>query len=229
MPRHEENIVLYNDANVEQFRISPRGKPLSSEGVTSKTTFLTIDKGAPLIQLLSGMGDSEAMMRCAFPARIRDIPRTSKQCGEISLVMDDDEAIAFFNRLDAQMKREILKSSDFTPEQVEDAYIPIHQVKDESFPGRISATIDPPFGFDESLVYRIVEWTEGVLRHSHMTRMKLEEKVTLLKRDAQVVAAVLRLSGFSVKLDKHGVVKIYPSLSLARIAVYAPPDEDAFE
>jgi hypothetical protein len=225
-PTDDEHIVLFREAKPEQFRLS-RERPLAFDNVTTKSTFLHV-KGAPLIQLLSVAGDIGAMMRCAYASKIRDIPRTNKQCSEVSLVLEDEEAASFFHLLDAHIKRELLTVTDFTPEQVEASYMPIYQRKDDLLPGHISATLDPPFGLQSTSVYPVVEWGDGVLRHTEASTMSLAEKVKLFKKDAQVAVAVIRFGGFSIKLDKHGETRIYPNVSLARVAVYTPQDADPF-
>lgn len=218
----EEALALCRDVDVGQIRLS-RGEPLCSAKLGARNAPILVS-GLPLMQLVSPVGDGEALMRCAFGA-------SSKfKSTKINLCVDDAEAVAFFDRLDVHIKRELLRPeiSDLTEEQIEAAYNPIYKRYDDaSLPGNVGLKMDP-WGFQPTEVYPIVAWGEdGVLRHRAMvsTRMSTEEKMALFQKDSQVVSAVARFSSVSLVIDKDtGGLKIYPGLNLVRVAVYLPEE-----
>lgn len=215
---HEEAVVLYKDVNELSVRLSRSTGPIRSASLRTDRGMLISVSGAPPIQLLSLAGDPNAMMRCPCPPT---------KWGSVTLGIDDEGADIFFGRLDAHVKQELLRPeiSDLTKEDVEAGYNPMYQRQDMAFPGNIRVMVDPR-GSPETMAYTIVEWGDGVLRHAANGNMTKNDKLSLMKKDAQVVVAVVRLDNINVKRGKDGGVVIYPNMSLAGVAVYAPRDQE---
>ena len=228
-----EEMQLCRDVDVDRIRLS-RGKPLCAANVGLWNEAPILVTGLPLLQLVAPAGDNEGLMRCAFGATNSKFKSTS-----ISLCIDGVADVSFFDRLDAHLKRELTRPEigDLTEEQVAAAYSPIYKRHDDdaSLPGHVGVKVDA-HGFAPTEVYPIVEWGGDSLRHRAVPPPETtatEEKLALFQKDSQVVAAVVRLSSIRVTLDKKtGQLRLYPNLTLLRVAVYLPErdagDEDPF-